>query len=64
MVADLLPKLSYTWSRVNIAKVHVEVNKLKHDSGGLGKGRDAKFGQAPGAVDELLKLVEACPTFR
>ncbi|OFW29374.1 MAG: hypothetical protein A3G76_05685 [Acidobacteria bacterium RIFCSPLOWO2_12_FULL_65_11] len=64
MVADLLPKLSYTWSRVNIAKVHVEVNKLKHDSGGLGKGLDAKFGQALGAVDELLKLVEACPTFR
>jgi hypothetical protein len=63
MVADLLPKLSYAWSNTNIAKVHNEVNKLKHDSGGLGQGREAKFGQALDAVDELLNLVELCPTF-
>lgn len=63
MVTDLLPKLGYQWSNVNIAKVHTEVNKLKHDSGGLGKGREAKFGQALDAVDELLNLIETCPTF-
>ena len=64
MVRDLLPKLGYAWSHVNIGKVHTEVNKLKHDSGGLGKGREAKFGQALDAIEELLDLIEACPTFR
>ena len=63
-VAKLLPKLAYAWSNVNIGKVHIEATKLKHDGGGLGKGRDAKFGQALDAVDELLNLIETRPTFR
>ena len=63
MVGDLLPQLTYPWPHPNIEKVHTEVNKLKHDGGGLGGGRDAKFKQALDAVDELLNLVEACPAF-
>lgn len=34
---------------------------LKHDSSGLGAGRDANFDHALEAVEELLTIVEACP---
>lgn len=63
-VEDLLKQLTYSWTPVEIANVHTEVNKLKHDAGGLKDGRDAKFAQALDAVEELLTLLEACPTFR
>jgi hypothetical protein len=54
----------HPWSFTNLGDVHTEVNKLKHDSGGLGAGRDAKMAQALDAVDELLVVLEACPDIR
>jgi len=50
------------WSYANIQQIHIEVNALKHDSGGVGGGRKAKYAHALDAVEELLDLLEACPT--
>jgi hypothetical protein len=69
-VGELRNKLAYAawtghpWSYANIQKVHDDVNVLKHDSGGVGRGRDAEYGHALDAVEELLNLLDACPDIR
>lgn len=69
-VGELRKKLPYptwtghAWSYANIQQIHTEVNALKHDSGGVGGGRKAKYAHALDAVEELLDLLEACPTIR
>jgi hypothetical protein len=54
----------HPWSFTSLGDVHTEVNNLKHESGGLEGGREAKMAQALDAVDELLVLLEACPDIR
>lgn len=54
----------HPWAFTNLRQVHTEVNKLKHDSGGVGAGRDARHAQALDAVEELLVVLEACPDIR
>jgi hypothetical protein len=63
-VETLLKQVPYAWTPTEITNVHKEVNKAKHDASGLKDGRDAKYSQALDAVEELLALVESCPTFR
>jgi hypothetical protein len=46
------------WTDANLAKLHKEVNGLKHTPDGIYKGRDVKFDQAVKALDELLNLIE------
>lgn len=47
------------WISTNLAKLHKEVNELKHTPGGIYQGRDVQFSEAISAVDELLTLIEA-----
>jgi hypothetical protein len=66
-VCDLEPiaeknyeKIRHTaWPNENVAKVHREVNDLKHTSNGIIGGRGVKLDQAIKAVDEVLSLIEA-----
>jgi hypothetical protein len=53
----------HVWSRVNIAKVHSEVNDFKHTAQGLNAGRNVPYGVAVDAVEELLELLEKWPSF-
>lgn len=68
-VPDLLGKLDYAkwtgrdWSHNNIHGIHTEVNALKHDGVGLAHGRGVTYAQTLDAVDELLTLIEACPSY-
>lgn len=69
-VGDLRNKLAYgtwtgrPWSHANIQQIHTEVNALKHDSAGVGGGRNATYAHALDAVEELLDVLEACPHIR
>jgi hypothetical protein len=47
------------WTSTNLAKLHREVNELKHTPDGIYQGRDIQFSEATSAVDELLTLIEA-----
>ena len=53
----LWKKLS--WADTDLAKVHTEVNNLKHTAGGIYNDRDIQFSQALASLNELLILVEA-----
>jgi len=47
------------WEHANIEAVYVEVNKLKHATGGVQAGRDVSSTDALEAIGELLALLEA-----
>jgi len=47
------------WTNTNLAKLHKEVNELKHMPDGIYQGRDVQFTEAVGALDELLTLIES-----
>lgn len=46
------------WVNQRVRKVHGEVNNLKHTSAGILGGRSVQFGDAVGAVGEILDLIE------
>ena len=48
-----------TWNNKNIAKIHQQVNGIKHETKGIFWGRDANTNQAINATNELLTLLEA-----
>jgi hypothetical protein len=47
------------WANVKLAKLHKEVNGLKHSSSGIYLGRTIRFEEAIQAVDKLVNLIEA-----
>lgn len=47
------------WTNTNLAKLHKEVNELKHAPDGIYQGRDIQFTEAVSALDELLTLIES-----
>lgn len=47
------------WTNTSLAKLHKEVNELKHTADGIYEGRNVQFGEAILALDELLNLIEA-----
>jgi hypothetical protein len=46
------------WQNLNLAKINTQVNRLKHRSKGIYKGRDVLFVQVLKGLDELLVLIE------
>lgn len=51
--------VGHGWSNVNVQKVHMEVNGLKHKSAGIYWGRDVNEVEATSAAKELLDLLVA-----
>jgi hypothetical protein len=49
----------YSWVNQSVAKVHDEVNNLKHSSRGIISGRNVEFKEAIMAVNEILSLIDA-----
>jgi len=66
-VPDLLPEVkakyrsltNADWVDASLAKIHCEVNGLKHSPQGVIEGRDVPFDSSLKAVDEMLTLIEA-----
>ncbi len=47
------------WTNTNLAKLHREVNELKHTADGIYEGRNVQFEEAIQALEELVNIVEA-----